>query len=100
MEGIHPACISAVYDAFTAQNVTDSVTKTLPNWDKARKPCHSPADLQQALAHFTRQVEASQGLSDVQDIESDDGVHMDVTEGELASDTPPRWLVCCTHGSR
>ena len=28
MEGIHPACISAVYDAFTAQDVTDSVTKS------------------------------------------------------------------------
>ena len=49
----------------------------------ARK--HSPADLQQALAYLTRLPR----LSEVQDIESDEDVHMDVRESWLQ--TPLRW---------
>ena len=68
MVGIHPACISAVYDAATAKDVTDEVTRGKPMWS------NTPVDistsdteptsvaqqdlLQEALVFLTSHVEA------------------------------------------
>ena len=81
MVGIRPACISAVYDAATAKDVTGEVTRGKPMWSNtpvdisasdteptsvAQQDLHSAAELQKALVFVTSHVKASHKMSDVQ----------------------------------
>ena len=75
VQGIHPSCISAVYDAFTGKGVTDTIVQsssrpqvtpmdvstaeTAPD-DVVGVTVHTKEELQDALEYLTSAVEAAQ----------------------------------------
>ena len=80
VQGIHPSCISAVYDAFTGKDVTDTIVQgssraqatrmevftaeAAPD-DVPRVTVHTKEELQDALEYLAAAVEASQEVDKV-----------------------------------
>ena len=102
VQGIHPSCISAVYDAFTGKDVTDTIVQgssraqatpmevftaeAAPD-DVPRVTVHTKEELQDALEYLTAAVEATQEAGQGGETSATEACRMTVQT------TPPRALI-------